>query len=721
MEKIKLAALLLLVFGLYLFTLFPAMAPYRDSGEMATVIHTLGVPHPPGYPLYALSGKVFASLFPLGNVAYRANVLSALASALTILFLYLGIRKYFLKFNSAGLALAAVLIFATSYLQWYLSLVSEMYTINTFFAALLFYIYTKWEEARELKYIYLFCFISGMGLGNRMDLLLIMPGFLLVFLFYGRVSKISTLGTCAITFLLGFSVFLYLPARASQFPLIDWNHPAMLEKLIDAITRKSHGSTLDLLSTNYAKGENFPAGIGFYFKHLFAGFAYIGIILGALGAVKLYKTNKPLFYSLSAAFIIAGPVFIFLGNMPPNTHALAILEAHFLLPNTVFFIFALFGLLFILEKISSEKPLLKYACLAGLSCFALLNAAQNYEGINKRNNYFTDDFSRNVFRSAPPNSIVVLKEDVQLFSLWFSQYILNHRKDVVVVGQGLSGSLWYQDMLRRQHPDACVGALKTEQDWLAMERLNPKRDLLVSTDAEIPGFSTIILHPHGLMAFVKEKKLDHSKFNVMNELYGYRGTYRYGAHREFFTPDLIEDYAKSRHRQGYYYMINKNYPLAQEEFLAALYLHDKFPVSAFHLGYTYFDSGDYKNAMKYYNIAADIYRYQVDLSRQYNSLEGVKRGILGDLAELYVNMGVTTEKLGDESKSLEYYTLAGEVSPGFTKSYFNKAVIYWRHEDWPNVIRELERAVSIDPNYAEARRYLEVARYKQSQKGGTNR
>src|SRR3989339_1263640 len=107
MEKIKLAALLLLVFGLYLFTLFPAMAPYRDSGEMATVIHTLGVPHPPGYPLYALSGKVFASLFPLGNVAYRANVLSALASALTILFLYLGIRKYFLKFNSAGLALAA--------------------------------------------------------------------------------------------------------------------------------------------------------------------------------------------------------------------------------------------------------------------------------------------------------------------------------------------------------------------------------------------------------------------------------------------------------------------------------------------------------------------------------------------------------------------------------------------------------------------------------------
>ncbi|PIV53793.1 MAG: hypothetical protein COS17_01985, partial [Elusimicrobia bacterium CG02_land_8_20_14_3_00_37_13] len=64
----------LLIFQVYLYTMFPTIAPYRDAGEMATVIHTLSVAHPPGYPLYTLIGKIFVLLIPFGNVAYRLNL-----------------------------------------------------------------------------------------------------------------------------------------------------------------------------------------------------------------------------------------------------------------------------------------------------------------------------------------------------------------------------------------------------------------------------------------------------------------------------------------------------------------------------------------------------------------------------------------------------------------------------------------------------------------------
>jgi hypothetical protein len=69
--------------AVYVYTLFPTVAPYRDSGEMSAVLNSLGVAHPPGYPLYTLAGKIFILLVPFGNAAYRLNVMSAVFSALT--------------------------------------------------------------------------------------------------------------------------------------------------------------------------------------------------------------------------------------------------------------------------------------------------------------------------------------------------------------------------------------------------------------------------------------------------------------------------------------------------------------------------------------------------------------------------------------------------------------------------------------------------------------
>ena len=76
---IALLGLILAVFGVYLSTLYPSV-PGGDSGELIVAADQLGVAHPPGYPLFTLLGKI-ASWLPVGSVAWRVNLLTALLAA----------------------------------------------------------------------------------------------------------------------------------------------------------------------------------------------------------------------------------------------------------------------------------------------------------------------------------------------------------------------------------------------------------------------------------------------------------------------------------------------------------------------------------------------------------------------------------------------------------------------------------------------------------------
>jgi len=70
----------LAAFVVYLFTLCPTVW-VGDSGELTAAAWTLGIPHPTGYPLWLLLVKGFATLVPIGGVALRANLFSALCAA----------------------------------------------------------------------------------------------------------------------------------------------------------------------------------------------------------------------------------------------------------------------------------------------------------------------------------------------------------------------------------------------------------------------------------------------------------------------------------------------------------------------------------------------------------------------------------------------------------------------------------------------------------------
>src|SRR3990172_6909542 len=129
---------------------------FGDSGELIAVARTLGIAHPPGYPLYTMIAHLFTYL-PFGNLAFRVNLFSAVTSSLTIVVVYF----ICLKLTKNRLAsISASLFLAFSYLFWLYSLVAEVFSLNNLFVTLIILVSISiFENPKNLKLFYLLSFL----------------------------------------------------------------------------------------------------------------------------------------------------------------------------------------------------------------------------------------------------------------------------------------------------------------------------------------------------------------------------------------------------------------------------------------------------------------------------------------------------------------------------------------------------------------------------------
>ncbi|MFN2185792.1 MAG: protein O-mannosyl-transferase family, partial [Anaerolineae bacterium] len=129
--------------ALYVQTLAPSVAAlFDDSLEFPLVSYRLGIAHPTGYPLYTLLGKLY-TLLPWHDVAWRVNLLSAVAGALTVALVYLVARQLGARRLPALLGAAAL---AASPVFWSQAVVAEVYTLTGAFIALLLWLALRWAR-----------------------------------------------------------------------------------------------------------------------------------------------------------------------------------------------------------------------------------------------------------------------------------------------------------------------------------------------------------------------------------------------------------------------------------------------------------------------------------------------------------------------------------------------------------------------------------------------
>ncbi len=205
-----------------------ATGSFWDCGEFASSAYKLQVPHPPGAPLFVLIGRLFMAPFDPQHAAIGINLMSALSSGFTILFLFWSIThfaKKIIRTNNEQLTgqqifaiIAAGVIGALAYTFsdsfWYSAVEGEVYALSSFFTAIVFWAVLKWEDAvtEEQKigitghftsadrWLILIFYLMGLSIGVHLLNLLTIPA--MVIIYYYKRYKATTSGT-VIAFLIG--------------------------------------------------------------------------------------------------------------------------------------------------------------------------------------------------------------------------------------------------------------------------------------------------------------------------------------------------------------------------------------------------------------------------------------------------------------------------------------------------------------------------------------
>ncbi len=219
-----------LVFGIALLTYALTIEPtvsFWDCGEFISCAFRLQVPHPPGAPIFLIIGRLFSLLAgkDVTQVAYWINMVSVLASAFTILFMFWTItllgRKVVGKTSeqltsseaigifSAGVVGSLIYTFSDSF--WFSAVETEVYALSSFFTALVFWAMLRWEliedEATANRWIILVAYLTGISIGIHLVNLVIIPALALIYYYRKKPDQSffqSVLAMMAGVFILGF-------------------------------------------------------------------------------------------------------------------------------------------------------------------------------------------------------------------------------------------------------------------------------------------------------------------------------------------------------------------------------------------------------------------------------------------------------------------------------------------------------------------------------------
>ncbi len=254
----------------YLLTLAREIT-FVDSGELAAVAATLGIAHPPGYPLFTLLGRLLAML-PIGTVAFRVGLLSAFTTSLAALLLYrLAVMITGCILPRAGAAarelapLAGALLFAFALTPWSQAAVVEIYGLQVCLVmAFLTASGAALRRPREAVQYWPWVALTAAGaLTNHLSGVLLLPG-ALAFIVLSLVARgrgsdrtpvplVRSVGAVVAPLLL----YLYLPIRAAMNPAVAWDYPTTLHRFVVHVSARQYQGLLGSQGLRMSELERF--------------------------------------------------------------------------------------------------------------------------------------------------------------------------------------------------------------------------------------------------------------------------------------------------------------------------------------------------------------------------------------------------------------------------------------------------------------------------------
>ena len=470
----------------YLSSLAPGLTWAHDSadgGELAAAARTLGIPHPPGYPVYTLLAHLFTRV-PLGEVATRTNVFSALCAAAAVAVTTWCVAR---RVSQPSAALAAGLALAFTPLLWSQAIVTEVHTLNGLFTALLLVMASKVDAgnrrlSRDTGLALALGCTWGLSLGNHPSAMFCGP-----LVAYGlaklggrpgraqvsgsqarndrgtgtkvRQSSVDREGdtverTCGwvgssargqvwpvlagtIGLVLGLAAYLYLPIRAVANPPINWGDPRTPARLWWMISGAPYRRFVFALPAAHLFGRLIA-----WASLLRAQFGAIGLLASALGVAALWTGRRGLLLS-SGTTVALGSAFA-VGYNTTDSYL-------YLIPSLICLAFWLgIGLDWLIVTVAAWRRQLAWVLITATLAFPLAAAVRRFPDLDLSADDTVASFLATALFAAPQNAIILSESDAHTFALWYAQHALGQRQDITVVDRGLLGFDWYAAQLAKR-------------------------------------------------------------------------------------------------------------------------------------------------------------------------------------------------------------------------------------------------------------------------------
>lgn len=431
----------------YLATLAPDLTNANfgtDGGDLIAAARTLGVPHPSGYPTYVLLAWL-ASHLPVGSIAYRVNLLSAVCAAVAV-GLCFSVSRRVLPPDRYPLLLPALaaLTLAFSSLLWSQAVIAEVYALLMLFSVLLVWLLVRWRAEQHDLYLWLAGLTLGLALGNHLTIVFCAPA-ALVYLWPDRRGWLHfrTLLPAVALFVVGLSVYAYLPLAAMHRPPMNWGNPQTWDGFLWVVSGEQYQQFVFGLETSEIAGR-----VSEWAELLGGQFGWWGLAIALIGGWGQWQRQRRFFLFTVTWAALVGTYAFFYDTSDSYMY---------LLP--VVMLMALWwgeGVYLLLGMMRRQRRIWQRLALTILILLPAVSVALHWQAVDPDDDWESRIYFEQVLETVPQGSLIIVRADQPTFALWYAVYAEGMRSDVRVVSGPMLAFIWYRDHIRNLYPGLVV-------------------------------------------------------------------------------------------------------------------------------------------------------------------------------------------------------------------------------------------------------------------------
>jgi hypothetical protein len=492
--------LTLAVLGIYVVTVAPT-TQFWDTSEYIAAAKVLGIPHPPGNPLFVLLAHVWGLLPLASDYALRINLFAAFTSATASGFLFL-VAERFLRTIVDGprwvrlaAAAAGAFVGATSFTVWNQSVVNEkVYTLSLLSIALVLWLAVHWGDEpagqRRDHWLILIVYLLALSATNHLMGVLAGPAFVVYVLYTepGAVLRWRLWVAALLVAAVGISVWAFLPIRAAFYPPINEGEPvcrsigsaltsiytfghAGCQALSDVLAREQYqkGPVSERQADLVSQYANWIQYFTWQFGHDWGqaarnALAFAFGMLGLTGAVRHWQRDRRGALAMIALMGTVVVALVYYLNFkygfsirPGENLSREVRERDyfFIASFQLWGIWAALGFGTVIAAIAGAvKARLPggsaWVAAAPVLLLAFVPLAGNRLTASRAGETLARQSAWDLLQSVPPYSILITAGDNDTFPLWYMQEVEGVRKDVLLANVSLMMTEWHIRQLKRR-------------------------------------------------------------------------------------------------------------------------------------------------------------------------------------------------------------------------------------------------------------------------------